>query len=804
MPKKVPIQPYERPIHYEKYKRKESLSPVTIVFLLVAIWYVLIGKDILPKAIKNLKMDNTQEVMQQKTYYEFTCSEANFARMVGLILGEEIEDTEEEAESLWYEKYYRVLEELGVKSLKKEEAFTPLSGKKLQQVVEELFDNSQLDPKLGNKEQLDLYEVVEAFSKVLEGQSQSITYETLTILATPSDELQLEPWQLASDKGKFYFEGLVVDPIKNQTLQVAVWNDYLLGVMEIKETGSVLKGCKIVSIEEEKISFEIAGQSFTYELGQELPISSVGEVGEIKIEEGKVTAFNKEVSQQVDTLVSITKDSILLEKAGSFAYDEVSVYDQTDVGTYTSLESLPYGVHVAYTVSENKITSLEVIGQSLGNAIRVVLTSSGNYVQKEVTLVGRSDYDLIYEGKASTLAKGTVWNSETFDWKEDKVVRIVPRTDSVLTLNSLVKGQEAPSYKGILEIKKTDEGYILVNEVDLENYVAGVIPSEMPTSYEIEALKAQAVAARTYAAASLSSSKYMAYGAHVDDTTASQVYNTIPANETSYKAARETAGLVLKSEGKLISNKFFAASCGYTANYGEVWAGQNYPGNSPSYLVARQQYLGDQLVDDLQNEEDFKSFIELTAEDVDAFDETSPWFRWQVQLSKEELEGLIMPALKKIGNSQPNLVSYESKAGKKLEAAPSDLGEISKLKVEKRGEGGNLMVLGIYCEKGNVKVSTEYLIRSLFASNSQQGLTVIRSNQSKVEQMSLLPSAFFTIEEKQDDSGNLQSVTLIGGGNGHGVGLSQDGANGMAKRGYTFKEILSHYYKSCELVAISG
>ena len=171
-----------------------------------------------------------------------------------------------------------------------------------------------------------------------------------------------------------------------------------------------------------------------------------------------------------------------------------------------------------------------------------------------------------------------------------------------------------------------------------------------------------------------------------------------------------------------------------------------------------------------------------------------------MDLTGEQTEKLIKPALNQLAQKNSSLITYISNSGDKLETPVEDLGALCKMKVIERGQGGNIMNLELLFENANVTVETEYLIRSLFASNENQGLTVVRSNQTTVNQMTLLPSAFFTIEQTQSDSGILKSITLLGGGNGHGVGLSQDGAKGMAERGYTYKEILEHYYKDCEIV----
>lgn len=78
--------------------------------------------------------------------------------------------------------------------------------------------------------------------------------------------------------------------------------------------------------------------------------------------------------------------------------------------------------------------------------------------------------------------------------------------------------------------------------MDIEDYLTRVVPSEMPSSYEVEALKAQAVCARTYAYRQIQANAYSQYGAHVDDSTNYQVYNNIDSNERTNLAIKETDG----------------------------------------------------------------------------------------------------------------------------------------------------------------------------------------------------------------------------------------------------------------------
>src|SRR5690606_21300535 len=104
-----------------------------------------------------------------------------------------------------------------------------------------------------------------------------------------------------------------------------------------------------------------------------------------------------------------------------------------------------------------------------------------------------------------------------------------------------------------------DNRLYLINEVPLEEYLLTVVPSEMPVSFGVEALKVQAIAARSYGAAAMLRSGYGYLGAHVDDSVMSQVYNNVPARPESTQAVTATRGLVAVTEdGRLVDTRFFS------------------------------------------------------------------------------------------------------------------------------------------------------------------------------------------------------------------------------------------------------
>ena len=104
---------------------------------------------------------------------------------------------------------------------------------------------------------------------------------------------------------------------------------------------------------------------------------------------------------------------------------------------------------------------------------------------------------------------------------------------------------------------------LLINELALEEYLYAVVPSEMPTYYGIEALKVQAVCARSYAYRHLLANSLSRYGAHVDDSVSYQVYNNIPENEESVLAVKDTYGRVIEYEGEIITAYYFSTKWAY-------------------------------------------------------------------------------------------------------------------------------------------------------------------------------------------------------------------------------------------------
>jgi stage II sporulation protein D len=360
-------------------------------------------------------------------------------------------------------------------------------------------------------------------------------------------------------------------------------------------------------------------------------------------------------------------------------------------------------------------------------------------------------------------------------------------------------------YRGSLEVAMVDEKLALVNEVDLEEYLYSVVPSEMPVKFGLEALKVQAVAARSYAARAMQASGYRAYGAHLDDSTASQVYNNIKEQEIAIHAVQDTAGMIVSYSNEIVDTRFFSTSCGYTANFHEVWSDQEneFPSKEIPYLTANPQYPGN--APDLYNEKNFRAFLDQT--ELPGYDRFSPFFRWNVVISRRQLEAILHNTLYDLYERQPLFVLTKASDGKyESREIPPDIGTLLNIEVLKRGKGGNIMELEITTTHGIFKIVKEYNIRLAlrpvnYVDNEGQ-LELLCHDGTVRKDFPLLPSAFAYIDFERDNEGNILEIIIKGGGYGHGVGMSQYGTYGLTLIGRSWQQIIEHYYPGSQLISL--
>lgn len=392
---------------------------------------------------------------------------------------------------------------------------------------------------------------------------------------------------------------------------------------------------------------------------------------------------------------------------------------------------------------------------------------------------------------------------------EGERVWIVPEvlTGKVI-LNNVNRSQGIPSYRGTMELLRTEDGIAVINEVLLEEYLYSVVPSEMPAKYPSEALKAQAVCARTYAYGHMEHAGYPQYGAHVDDSTSYQVYNNILEQESTTTAVKDTYGqLLYTAEGSLAGTYYYSTSCGVGSD-ANVWkteaapfitylhAGALSKTAMSQALASGQEYSGqsEDIGEKLCDESAFLDFI--LSRNEDDFEVNESWYRWTYAVKKLDSEH-ILEILKKRYAANSKLV-LTLKDGEYISREIGELGAVTDIYIEKRGAGGVADELVLEGEKGTYKVISEHNIRYVLNDGKSK---VIRQDGSEIASPSLLPSGFFVITTSKDN-GNVIGYTLTGGGFGHGVGMSQNGAKEMAKCGWSAADILLFFYKNCSVKCI--
>ncbi len=308
--------------------------------------------------------------------------------------------------------------------------------------------------------------------------------------------------------------------------------------------------------------------------------------------------------------------------------------------------------------------------------------------------------------------------------------------------------REDKEYRGDMEFIYSQKagGIYLVNHVNMEEYLYGVIASEMPSKFPIEALKAQAVIARTYAEKSMG--KHKAWGYDVCDTQHCQVYGGVKSErERTNAAAESTQGLILEYNNKPIEAVFSSNCGGFTQSSKEAgWF------DTP-YLKPVSDY------------------INLEPENFEPYT-----FSLLLQYPQEAYSRYF----NNVSKSNFRWVRYvEEPILRQVVARKQDIGKIKEIIILGRGRSGYVNKVKIVGTHGNLILTKENQIKKYLA-------------------LGLLRSTYFTIEPVLEN-GVTKAFIFYGGGWGHGVGLCQTGAGGRAESGQGFKEILTHYYTNVNI-----
>ncbi len=430
--------------------------------------------------------------------------------------------------------------------------------------------------------------------------------------------------------------------------------------------------------------------------------------------------------------------------------------------------------------------------------IRVLLKTTGfaRLFHKDITLTSSQKYTVTIDGEETGYdgGKKIAFHSSDKKWKGKKIA-INPSSGERLQILSIKRQGRCPKYRSRIELAWKKGGFLVYNTLSLEEYLYAVVPSELSTSSEMEALKAQAVCARSYAYNQMKSHRYDKYHGDVDDSEAFQVYNNVPEDRRSRKAVKSTRGMVLTKGGKVVQTYYYSTSWGYTADGRDVW---NTDSDIP-YLQGKFQITEESQRDtgkkeeDLSGEDAFLSFLRRPG--CETYDSGASWYRWNVSVGQGSLSARIDNLLSACYSQNPNLVLTQTKSGRYVKKPLKSMGTVRKIRAEHRTGSGLVTEIVIVGSENVVKVVTQHNIRKVLAPLYER----ITYNDGKSHRfMSMLPSAAFCVSTLTE--GEEVSFLFIGGGLGHGAGLSQCGAARMAKMGKSYQEILLHFFIGTELM----
>lgn len=431
--------------------------------------------------------------------------------------------------------------------------------------------------------------------------------------------------------------------------------------------------------------------------------------------------------------------------------------------------------------------------------VKVLIMNNGfeSLYHDKVIITCANDFSVTC-GKKKTKYKGgrkLVYRMSKDNLKNKKVT-VTSDKGARLRIMSVNRKDIHPMYRGSIDVKWSKDGYLVINKLPIEQYLYAVIPSEMTTSSPLEALKAQAVCARSFAYNQIKDGRYKELGADLDDSVSCQVYNNVPEDDKSREAVDMTRGRVMTQSGEVVLAYYFATSWGYTADGGDVW------GNDIPYIKAKPQVSDNRLrkaqksIGDLSDEDDFRSFISDSA--ITTYDSGEEWYRWSVTFNAKKLSSRIDSALYSCYLSNPDKVLTQRKNGFYVSKPLKSLGRIKKIRVEKRAESGLVTELVIIGKNNVVKVCNQYNIRKVLAPvyENVKGLNGSDVNSA----YGLLPSAAFYVDDMTTENGI--EFRFTGGGFGHGAGMSQTGAIAMAEQHNKYSQILKHYFEGVRIEKI--
>ncbi|MBE5939112.1 MAG: SpoIID/LytB domain-containing protein [Lachnospiraceae bacterium] len=700
-------------------------------------------------------------------------------------------------EEKWYEKYMNAMYTMGyytkdmVPATEKEalSAFTygdlikllrnmGISDEKLDQIAKSGRKKSRVTTTKWN----DIYE------RILEVKNPGdIQLQNMKIVATVSNVGELSTWETITDKGTFSFEGLALDYYLDNEISVYMRDKEIVWIKELISNSVTYENVWVTNCYTDKVELFMYDIIKTVELG-ETGSEFINSVADVTVTDKKVTSLERKKNTITGKVLASDYDYIEVEGYGKIKLeDNYKVYKVYGKLEEKGVRDILVGYDAQIFVIENEKICAAVMDRDINaENIRVlVLGEDKSKFHNRVILSSQGGMTITYGDNQIVTDPGepVILDLNNAILDEGRAKFVSNDIKGKIKVESIERSYGTPAYRGSIEVAVSEDGLLVVNELPVEEYLYGVVPSEMPSYYPPEALKAQAVCARTYAYKHLLSNTFNKYGAHVDDSNSFQVYNNLEEQKKTNDAVNETYGEILTYEGEPIMAYFYSTSCGSTAD-SSIW-GTDLP-YIKNVLLSKD---GKKL--NLSDEAVFAEFIKNKYE---SFETEYSMFRWNVEFDLMTLTELVNSKIGSIyDNNKKHVLTLVN--GEYIKQDIENVGVVKKITVSDRADSGVVNSIVIEGTEATVKVLYQSNVRKIF---SPKGLNLYKNDGKSSSSMTSLPSGFFTLEEIKED-GVLTGYKVYGGGYGHGAGLSQNGAKGMAEELYDYKEILNKFYFGVEL-----
>lgn len=589
------------------------------------------------------------------------------------------------------------------------------------------------------------------------------------------------------------------DEYLDRVLDVYVRDGVLFRIMGDGITSYTIHNAFLLDMSDVECTIMYNGVAKQYEFSQYTTAldpgnrSQNGQVVSVKIDNTGVVAITPQKDVSNVRITDVTSEGI--EVNGRAVYpcaDDFMIYNCEDEPYCEDSKQILLGYPSVDIVKEDGQAIAIVVKEPLvSEDIRVILSNNDytSYNMERVMLTCPCDF--IVSDKIGQMTRYYAGDNVTFmaeDYEAGDYFVIEPvETSQKITLTSILRGYGNPSYHGKIEVHVVEDDMLqIINVVPLEQYLYTVVSSEAPAGIHPEARRALAICARGYAYFKMQDGSFSDYDAHLDDSSLCQVYNNVEATKDAVMAVKDTYGIVPTMDGNVILPLYFSTSAGVTGTNADIWGGTAY-----AYLNSNLETINKDIVI-LSDENMFKEFIDNCL-GFDLIEKNEPMFRWTISYTKAEMTKAIASTLEeRIRVSSDNIKvktgedRYESKS---IET----IGDVVSVKVVERTPCGVVSALEIEGTEATIRVTGEINIRALITPVNQE---IVRNDGQVITGWNSLPSSYYYVAEENG------GFVIHGGGFGHGVGLSQMGANVLAEQGRNYQFILKHYYSNIELTPI--